>query len=44
MTVLTVSVPTEWCSAMICVQKVTQLNRGVKRIVCPMPSVDESNS
>lgn len=44
MTVLTVSVPTEWCSAMICVQKLTQLNRGVKRIVCPMPSVDESLS
>ncbi len=49
-----VTVPTEWCSGMVCVPKAngnvricvdfTQLNKGVKREVHPMPSVDESLS
>lgn len=47
-----VTVPTEWCSGMVCVYHpsgkvricvdLTQLNKAVKREVHPMPSVDES--
>lgn len=49
-----VTVPTEWCSGMVCVNHpsdkvricvdLTQLNKAVKREVHPMPSVDESLS
>ncbi|CAB4011562.1 Transposon Ty3-I Gag-Pol poly [Paramuricea clavata] len=49
-----VTVPTEWCSGMVCVPKpngkvricvdLTQLNKAVKREIHPMPSVDESLS